>query len=434
MTQRLGRWTLWLCMIAVLTGLSVSVGHAQEGQLKLDEASLQPGTSRLETTIQDAVRAAGGNLETQGVNLVVAFKTGYFKDDPVRASAARVVAGALVQDLLVAGDRVTVRGYEFGLWDFRSADAITAQITKSSRTDPTKVVDFSRSLPTTPRAGSQGGHDTERAIVELGEAYSDASDTVVVLLSNVAASQGAPGERLLGSNAPAYLSTLERWTRVAGTQGGASVELPFKVNVPNASPIEAKLEAIVLVPKTFTGATLSGGTRSELLGGASTTTLSSAPTSSGGGFPWWLLLIAAFVIAAFLFLRGRSSGGGGKLKLEINGQTYVLTDIPNGRTVVTLVGRGSTQSVDGVTLEIDKAPSEPFARVSRDQNGVKLEGIGNAFTLNTVDDLPSEEPARIKYDPAKGEHTLGFAGYVTSSTGSKQKVSLTVTLGFNREE
>jgi hypothetical protein len=416
-----------------LIALMTAAAKAQEGQLKLDEASLQPGLSRLQTTIQDAVRAAGGDLESQGVNLVLAFKTANFKDDPVRASAARSVASSLVQDLLVSGDRVTVRSYEFGLWDSRPVDSSTAQITTNSRSDPTKIAEFSRLLPTTPRAGSQGGHDTERAIVELGEAYSNASDTIIVLLSNVAASQGAPGERLLGSNDPAYLSVLERWTRVPGTQGGASVELPFKVNVPNASPNEAKLEAVVLVPKTFTGATLSGGTRSELLSGATATTTAPATTSGGGGFPWLLLLIPVLLAGAYFLLRGRSGGGGGNLKLEVNGQSYSLADVSTGRTVLTLVGRGNTQSVDGAVLEVDKAPTAPFARISRDQNGVRVEAIGSDFTLDTVDDLPAEEPARIRYDPAKGEHALAFSGNVTSTTGSKRKVNLTVALALVRE-
>lgn len=415
-------------LFTVIAGLLLSAS-AQQGQLKLDETSLKPVVTRLEATIREAVKGAGGDLETQGVNLVLAFKTGYFKDDPLRASAARGVATALVQDLLVAGDRVAVRAYEFGLWDFQPTDRVTAQITSSSRADPLKTALLAPLLPNTPKAGSLGGHDTERAITELGAAYRDSGDVVIVMLSNVAASQGAPNTPLLGSNAPEYLETLQRFTRVAGTQGGATLELPFKVSVPNAVPTEARLEAIVLVPKVFTGVTLSGGSRSQLLEGA---TVTASPASSGAAFPWpaLLLLLAVIAVGAFLFLR---RGAGGALRLEINGQGFDLTGIPNGRAVVTLVGRGYTGQDDGSVIEIDKAPAERFARINREANGVTLESLSSDFTLETIDGLPADEPTRIRYSAAAGDRELIFAGNVISSTGSKRRVSITVLLGLVRE-
>ena len=113
---------------------------------KLDALAASTKRSRA-ATIREAVKGAGGDLESQGVNLVLAFKTGYFKDDPLRASAARGVATALVQDLLVAGDRVAVRAYEFGLWDFQPTDRVTAQIISSSRADPLKTALLAPLLP-----------------------------------------------------------------------------------------------------------------------------------------------------------------------------------------------------------------------------------------------------------------------------------------------
>ena len=80
---------------------------AQEGQLKLEPKSLEAGEAQLAQVIQDGVRRAGGNLETQSVHFVFAFKTGFFKDDPIRADAVREVASSLVKNLAVAGDRVT---------------------------------------------------------------------------------------------------------------------------------------------------------------------------------------------------------------------------------------------------------------------------------------------------------------------------------------
>ena len=419
--------------LVVCISLCGSAVNAQEGQLQLDVQSLSSGLSRLETTIRETVDTAGGNLETQGVHLVLAFKTGYFKDDPVRGRAAREVATRLTRDLLVSGDRVTARAYEFGLWNYRPPDEITVQITQSRADDPEKTDAVAALLPTTPKAGSRGGHDLERAITELATAYEGNSSTIIVLIGNIAASQGAPGEQLMGSNALEYEATLERWTRVSGTQNGASVEIPFKVNVPNASPSEAKLEAVVLVSKTFAGETLTGGTRSELLGSTS-----AAPVASEtAGFPWLLVPILAILGVAITFMVRAMSGSGGsghKTALEINGQRFQIASTANGRSIVTLVGRGYVKEGDEPMLEVDKAPPEQFARINRDANGVRVENLNAEFRLTEIDGVPPLEPARIKYDAGAGEHELIFEGKVISATGVSRQTRVTVMLGLLRGE
>ncbi len=418
-------------ILTVFMGLSLA--QAQEGQLKLDPNSLKASQAQLSQIIQEAVQKAGGTWETNAIHWVLAFKTGYFKDDPVRADAAREVAGQLIQNLAVAGDRVSARAFEFGLWEYKNAADTTFTLSSSATSDASKTANVLELFPLTPKSGSLGGHDVERAAVELGTEFSQASDTVLVMLLNSAASQGAPGEQLIGSNAPEYQALFETWNRLPGTKDGATLEMPFKVIQPNnAAPTEAKLAVVVFVPKTFSSVTLSGGTRSELLAGTSIAPV--IPTNTGGGFPFWILLIPLAIGAFFLIrnLGGSSSGGASAWMLELNEtspSSFRLADSKNNSTIVLVVGTGFNNDGGDTIATHPKAPSTgKLVRFVRIGNTVKIDGNGGSLELKTLDGETVIDSAIVKPDSSGADHTLEFQGEIMSSTGVPR--STTVNLRF----
>jgi hypothetical protein len=416
----------------VLMVVGISVAQAQEGQLKLDPNSLKASQGQLSQIVQEAVQKAGGTWETNAVHWVLAFKTGYFKDDPVRADAAREVASQLIQNLAVAGDRVSARAFEFGLWEYKNAADTTFTLSSSVTSDASKTANVLELFPLTPKSGSLGGHDLERTAVELGTEFSQASDTVLVMLLNSAASQGAPGEQLIGSNAPEYQTLLENWNRLPGTKDGATLEMPFKVIQPNnAAPTEAKLAVVIFVPKTFSSVSLSGGTRSELLAG--TTIAPVTPTSPSGGFPFWILLIPLAIGAIFLVRNlGGSSGGGASWILELNEtspSSFRLADSKNNGTIVLVVGTSFDNSGGDTIATHPKAPSTgKLVRFVRIGNTVKIDGSGSSLELKTLNGDTVIDSAIIKPDSSGADHTLEFQGDTMSSTGVLR--STTVSLRF----
>jgi hypothetical protein len=413
--------------------MGISVTQAQEGQLKLDPSSLKASQGQLSQIVQEAVQKAGGTWETNAVHWVLAFKTGYFKDDPVRADAAREVAGQLIQNLAVAGDRVSARAFEFGLWEYKNAADTTFTLSSSATSDASKTANVLELFPLTPKSGSLGGHDIERAAVELGTEFSQASDTVLVMLLNSAASQGAPGEQLIGSNAPEYQTLLESWNRLPGTKDGATLEMPFKVIQPNnAAPTEAKLAVVVFVPKTFSSVTLSGGTRSELLAGTRIAPVT--PASTGGGFPFWILLIPLAIGAIFIMrnLGGSSSGSASSWMLELNEtspSSFRLSDSKNNGTIVLVVGTNYSNDGGDTIATHPKAPSTgKLVRFVRQGNNIKVDGTEASLELKTLDGDTVIGSAIVKPDSSGVDHTLEFQGDVMNSTGALR--STTVSLRF----
>lgn len=424
-------------MLTALFCLSVLTfpAIAQEGQLKLEPKSLEAGEAKLAQIIQDGIQGAGGKPETESIHFVFAFKTGFFKDDPIRADAVREVASALVKNLAVAGDRVTSRAFEFGLWDHKTLEQLTLSLARSAKDDPNKTVDVSQLWPLTPKANSLGGHDLERTAVELDTELGAANDTVIVMLLNAAASQGVPGEKLIGSNASDYQTMLERWERIPGTKDGATLEIPYQVIVPNKTPTEAKLAAVVFVPKTFSSTTLAG-TRSELLNAAQVTPTN--PTAPSGDFPWGILAIPVLAAAAwFGYKQFSGAGGGGGWMLEVlegSPSRFPLSEAQSGRPVAVLAGPGYANDGGDPISTISKAPASSFARFVRDGNSVRVESTGDSLELKTFDgDIPAGK-VRVKADPTGPEHVLEFAGSVAGPSGVPRHTTITVRFRISRGE
>lgn len=409
---------------------------AQEGQLHLEPGSLVTSESQLTQLVQEAVRTGGGNPDSQNLHLVIGIKTGFFKDDPVKAEAAREIASKLVNDLAVAGDRVSLKAFEFGLWEHRSPENSTFTISSSAKDDPNKTSAIADALPKAPKAGSVGGHDLERTVVEIDQSLNGASDAVIVLLLNSAPSQGAPGEKLIGGNDTDFQAVLERWNRVKGTKEGASLEIPYKVLLPNGGSTQAKLSAVIFAPKTFSSVSLSGGSRSELLAGSITNTQSNPP-SSDGGFPLWILAIPVLVGLGFLGFRAFSSGGnsGGAWSLGIDGaipDRFALSSITTGRTIVELVGANYQSNSGEPTSQIRKIPDgTAIARFVRVAGGVKLEGL-NGFEVKELNSDTHSDVAIIKTGTVEN-HDAVLGGNVLNSNGVSREININLSFRLSKD-
>jgi molecular chaperone GrpE (heat shock protein) len=129
--------------------------------------------------------------ESRGrIDLTVIFTTGHFGSDPALAREARTLAAQLVQGTLAKEDSVRVGAAELDLWTLsdpiplsEGSDAVTSQ------------------FPTTPRPGSKGGRDLERALLQAVEQAG--SGQVLLVLSPGPSQLAKDGSGdLLGQEAP----------------------------------------------------------------------------------------------------------------------------------------------------------------------------------------------------------------------------------------
>ena len=234
----------WLApfLLGVLMALAGSTTvHAQPNQDALLLESLDAGVNSLKTTLDREVKASGGDIEHQGIHLIIGFSTGNFEKDPLAASAARNVATNLVKQVCAGSDRLTSCAWERDVWDRKGQDSTLDKVGDPSSLWP---------LTSNPR-NTVGGHDTENAIVEITRDLGNAKNTIILLLTNTAASAGQPG---IGATSPQYRAALEHWRRVAAsTASGASLEIPYRVELANKSIQTRTIEAVIVLPKQFAG-------------------------------------------------------------------------------------------------------------------------------------------------------------------------------------
>lgn len=415
----------------ILTGLSlgtlsISAGaQEQPGKAELVRSSLEPGVTRLVETVEKAVKGAGGDLERSNAQFVIAFSTGHYKADPLGAQAARELATQFVQRLTVPGDRVTARAWELQTWAHREPGSLTVQIGSDRAADQTRI---SALWPTTPALGSVGGHDTERAAAELTQEFSQDAGTVLVLLTNTAASVGASGEKLLGTNAPEYQAVLENWTRVGGTQDGATLNVPYVITRPRGD-VQGQVQAVVFAPKTFSAAPLRGGSRTELLsaetpqpqsgngGGVNAAPFLIGLLLLGGGFAAWKLL-------------GRSGGGGGSLR--VGDQQFVL---PRSGTFCVLAGPGYVADGNTPVVPVQGLPPERVAELSRVGREVRVRGTHEDVRLSRVgDQVVADNTAALPLRPEEPDVALEFSGEVRGPGGVPRTITRTVNIAYTQGE
>lgn len=313
-------------------------------QDRVDDASIQQAARTLTESIRSAVTQAGGDPERQHVHLVFAFSTGHFNKDPLGAQAAREIAWLVVKDLLVPGDRVSVFAWEMSLWDHLQGKPNSLILSGSDEQSKLPVKDL---FPYTVQDGSLGGHDTERAIVEITQRLGDVRDAVIVLLTNDAQSVAPEGQQTIGADNPEYQATLQQWTRLPQVnESGASLVLPFKVIRVDDSISDRKLDVVTLLSQPFSGASIEGGTRSDKLRRPAP----SPPPAPQRPTRWdwlrrswlWLLLAAALVAAtAFGVWKARglvAARAPSVVKLKIGKTEVDISKAAEGETLCLLVG------------------------------------------------------------------------------------------------
>ena len=428
-------------MIPVLLLALTSQGSAQtaatgaQGKQELDRSSVAASADRLVQTVRQAITDAGGDLERQNADFVLAFSTGHYKTDPLGAQAARELATQFVNKVAVTGDRVSARAWELGLWPYRNDQGASIQIGTDAAGDKLRAADL---WPTTPAVGSIGGHDTERAAVELaGQIQSSASTglnsagTVLILLTNSAASVGSAGAKLMGTNAPEYQTLLTRWNRVSGTQDGATLSLPYVVRSPSGN-LQGDMEAVVFVPKTFTAAALAAPTRSARL----KQPLAAPATPRGGTSAVPLVLLGLLALGGLGFLLSRvlrGGGGGGRSTLRIGDQTFSLSDAPPNRPFCCVAGPGYVAD-DGVpVVPVQGFPPERVAELTRKGKEVQVRGTSETVRLVSVAGrVLSDNSATLRLQPENPDQPLEFSGEVRGSGGVPRTIQKTLPLSFTQ--
>jgi hypothetical protein len=309
-------------------------------QDRLDDTSIEEAARTLQNAIRSAVSQAGGDLERQHIHLVLAFSTGHFNKDPLGAQAARQIAWLLARDLLVEGDRVSCFAWEMSLWDHLQGKEATMIVPGSSPEQKQPINDL---FPTTVQDGSQGGHDTERAIVEITQRLGDARDAVIVLLTNDAQSVAPKGQQTLGADNPAYQQVLQMWQRLPQvSESGASLVLPFKVIKVDGSTANRKLDVVMAAPQTFASAALTGKPRSEQVRERVTSRPPSPPRGKLlqvllGVLPW-VVLGALLIVIGVLIARTLSSKQPSVNAMKIQDEEIDISKVIEGQPICILAG------------------------------------------------------------------------------------------------
>lgn len=399
------------------------LGSAHGAAPAINSSLLNDQAERLYREIDAAVKTAGGDLNAQHLHLAVAFSTGHFARDPRMAEAARVIASDLAQQHLVDGDQLSSYAWEQRLWPHAGE---TLNPLKITRDRAALRATFQNLWPRTAQAGSEGGHDTEAVITELAQRFEGQTDTVLVLLTNTAASSaGRAGERTIGENAPDYVSALTRWTRVRTNTTGATLSLPFGEGT-------RTLDAVILTPRAFSGAALSRP-RTELL-----TQQTDAPAPQPARrSPWLPILLGAAAVAAIagLLLARRTRGAASRpsrrepLTLHVAGRAFPLKDSKDGDVICTVVGPGypvPPSSAQYVTLGAG-LPAIKFLTVTRSSSGLKV-------TPDLDVTVEGDAPAPIPAD-RDAEYTLTVKGRAPSKPNLPPRpYQTTLTLALRPEE
>lgn len=286
----------FLLLFTVLCG-------AQPGTHNMvDENSVAEAARVLRAQIFHAVTEAGGDLEHQHLHLVLAFSTGHFSTHPIAAQTARQLAWLLARDTLIAGDRVTCYAWEMSVWNHRSGEDKSVVVSDSRPEAKTRLQEL---FPLTAQSGSRGGHDTERAIVEITKQVGDATDVVIVLITNDAHSVAPKGTQTIGADNSEYLRTLQNWTRLSQTSPtGAWLRLSYNIINAQGQVREQWLDIVAVLPIQYKGKSITGNSRSVQLRTSSTPTFEYPRQTlrARKGYVIALLVFGVFVVIASLFL------------------------------------------------------------------------------------------------------------------------------------
>ena len=197
----------WMTLLVVLLCSGAGVrGWAQDINTQDYARITQVPRAEMDAWLRQEVTASGGKWDADRYHFYIGFSTGHFGQDPVHAIAMRRVAFSLMNNSLAVGDRVTPIAWEMATWNVGPSVTLTD--------DPASRTEFVNRVPYAPRAGSQGGHDIERALYETITKSIPADEShsaIVLLLTNTNQSQSPTGEKasLFGADNPQLASAIQ---------------------------------------------------------------------------------------------------------------------------------------------------------------------------------------------------------------------------------
>ena len=329
-----------------------------------------------------------------------AFNTSHFGEDGIQAGVMRTVVSRAAEKLMMPGDVCTIASWDMTLWDFKNPIAIRGD----SESDIIKEI---QPLPTAPRNDSHGGHDTEQSIVDLIQKLkatpNAGRDSIVALLVNDEHSQmpevPAAGDRLLGSNAPAYQAVLAEYTRLP------KESIPYQVTkqAVGNQPLDRKIDVVLLVPKQLISTPLASGTRSEW---------HKAHPAGSGSFPLGLILgilaLLAILVAIIFFVLPKMKGGKKLSSVQIGDRNFVLS---SDGLVTRLIGARFSGAQNGDTQLGREGDGTPPALLG------KVELLKNRLVVTTEGDLNlSYNGAEGRqFEVTSGEHAFKLSGNVQTN-------------------
>jgi hypothetical protein len=356
------RYVLLACTL-----LLIMACHSQRElkQPQVDKESLGQEYPALAELIRQEIRNRGGNPDAQQVHWVFGFSTGHFAADPTAAEAARYLANKLVEELAKAGDSVSAYAWEMDVWDHLPGRPRTVSIQAKT---PQFAKSVSELWPRTPRQDTTGGHDTEKAIVEITRELSGAQNAVIILITPTAASVAAANTKVLGQNDPDYQDVLSRWDRVQGpaAPSGAFKQIQYRVIKPSKEIVNRTMDVIIVIPKQFAG-TPSVGTPTPKV---SPPVSPSHPQTRYRSIP---IAIFIFIIIAIIFtitvilIRPYF----GRLLLQINDRNFSLNK--SGGVVIT--GTNQVPPREGWQIFVvsgKNVPARELATIQREGRRVVL--------------------------------------------------------------
>ena len=408
----LGSGKIAVALITCLVGwLAGAVAQAPVGESRLDADSVERVAVALEELILDGVRLGGGDLEHVHADWVFVFSTGHFPGEPIRAQAARETALELLRRLAVPGDTVSAFAFEMEVWPHPGAASNPIELVADG---PRALESVARMFPLTAQSGSVGGHDTERALVDIAERVGESDGPIVVVFTNRAASITTdPATRpLIGEDAAPYQALLSTWRRApAVNRSGASYEAVYDVTRWTGEQVINTLDVVLLTPAAFM-ARATSAPRSELRASFFTVPPVVEPppeAPAGNGRIGWLLAVLAVAALAgallYLLRSGRLRLGGTTRVVSVQGATLGLADVREGTVVCRLVPRGyedaGTNPDRGAIVVHDGVPfgEEPLGRLLWHRGGLVWKDAG--FQATRWNDRAVRSPV-----------TLGMSGGV----------------------
>ena len=417
------------------------------GQVSIEKSLL--GATGVEQTVEALhalaeaeVRVSGGDLSAQHVHWVFAFSTGHFALDPIRAQAARASALGLLEAAAAPGDLVSVYAFEMDVWTHAGADANPLTLPDDLAVAREAVAAM---LPLTTRAGSQGGHDTERALVEIASDVQGAAGPVIIMFTNRAASltTDAAARPLLGEDSEEYRAVLREWRRAPPrNRSGASYEATFDAERATGETVTITVDVVLVAPRTFDATALPAARAEVAFGARDRSAPPQPPPSPDGATPnagtaLPVALVAAAVGLAGLALamrrrRGAQAGLGGARIVTIQGSKIPLDGVRPGAVVCRVVARGfqdDEESADHApTIVHDEVPygDEPLGRLVWQRGGLAWKDA--AFNATRWRGLPVRSPVAL----GRRGGSLAIEGTVRERAGmppTSVQTSLEIEMG-----